>query len=417
MDLFVGRQPILDRSLQTYGYELLFRSNEANHCDAKDADAATSAVISNTFLSVGAGRILGDCKAFVNLPQRLLADEMAEVLPPETVIIEILEDVVPDDEVLRACRKLKKAGYRLALDDFVRGPQSGPLVKLADFIKVDFRNTPQCERRALAADYGGKGGIHMLAEKVESQAEYEEARAMGYSYFQGYFFARPQVISAAEVPATKVNQLRVLRELQHADLDFGRLEELVRRDLSLAPKVLRYVYSAAFALAERTSSIMQALVILGEQNSRKLIALAIMAGMVSSHPPELMWTSLTRARLCEGIARRSGLVGRESDCFLMGLFSLLDAMIGRPLADLFQELGMPAEAIGAVTGASLPHPSFGTNTFGGLFALCLACESGDMSRIQAHSRELGLPLDAVSALSVDAITWSEALCAESGMTH
>lgn len=410
MDLFVGRQPILDRSLRTYGYELLFRSSELNQCNATNADTATSAVISNTFLSVGAARILGGCKGFVNLPRRLLADELVDVLPPDTVIIEILEDVIPDEEVLRACRNLKSAGYRLALDDFVRGPGICPLIEFADFIKVDFRSTGQSERQALAADYGAERGIQMLAEKVESQAEYEEARSLGYAYFQGYFFARPQVISASEVPSTKVNQLRVLRELRHAELDFKCLEQLVRRDLSLAPKLLRYVNSAAFALNERIGSIMQALVILGEQNSRKLIALAIMAGLVSNHPPELVWTSLTRARLCEGIARRSGIAGRESDCFLMGLFSLLDALIGRPLADLLQELGMPAEMIAAVTGVSSSPNAFST-----LYSLCLACESGDMPMIEKHSRTLGLSPQTISALSVDAITWSEALCAESGM--
>lgn len=413
MDLFVGRQPILDRRLRTYGYELLFRSsNETNRCNATNADAATAAVISNTFLSVGAAKILGERKGFVNLPRGLLAGEVVDVLPPDTVVIEILEDVIPDADVVGACRNLKKAGFLLALDDFVRGPDLCPLIELANFIKVDFRATTYRERQALAADYGGKGGICMLAEKVETQEEYDQARSMGYSYFQGYFFAKPQVISAAEVPATKLNQLRVLRELQHSDLDFRRLEELVRRDLSLAPKLLRYVNSAAFALNERISSVMQALVILGEQNSRKLIALAIMAGLVSNQPPELVWTSLARARLCEGLARRSGLADRESDCFLMGLFSLLDAMVGRPLADLFQELGMPVEMLAAVTGVSS-----NADIFSRLYRLCLACESGDMPEIEKHSRKLGLPLNAVSALSVDAITWSERLCLESGVRH
>jgi EAL and modified HD-GYP domain-containing signal transduction protein len=412
MEVFVGRQPILDRALRTYAYELLFRRGELNSSNVTDADAATAAVISNTFLSVGADKILGDCKGFVNLPQNLLADEVIRVLPRETVIVEILEDVIPDAEVVRACRNLKDAGYQLALDDFVRGPESWRLIELADFIKVDFRATARNERRALAETYGRGGGIHMLAEKVESQAEYEEARSIGYSYFQGYFFAKPQVISAAEVPATKLNQLRVLHELQHAELEFKRLEELVRQDLSLAPKILRYVNSAALALNQRVSSIMQALVILGEQNIRKLIALAIMAGLVSNRPPELVWTSFTRARLCEGIAGLSRLADRKSDCFLMGLFSLLDAMIGRPIADVFQELGMPAEILAAVAGA----PS-SPNVFSTIYRLCLACEAGDMPEIDKHSRRLGLPLDKVSDLNLDAMTWSELLCGESGLRH
>lgn len=412
MEVFVGRQPILDCALRTYAYELLFRRGALNSCDATDADAATAAVISNTFLSVGADKILGDCKGFVNLPQNLLAAEVVRVLPCETVIVEVLEDVIPDAEVVRACRNLKDAGYRLALDDFVRGPESWRLIELADFIKVDFRATARQERRALAQEYGRGGGIHMLAEKVESQVEYEEARSMGYSYFQGYFFARPQVISAAEVPTTKLNQLRLLHELQHAELEFKRLEELVRQDLSLAPKILRYVNSSAFAINQRVSSIMQALVILGERNIRKLIALAIMASLVSNRPPELVWTSFTRARLCEGIGALSRLANRKSDCFLMGLFSLLDAMIGRPLVDLFQELGMPADILAAVAGAQ-SNPS----VFSTIYHLCLACEAGDIHEIGTHSRRLGLPLKKVTDLNLEAMTWSELLCGESGLQH
>src|ERR1700728_1678358 len=201
MQLFVGRQPILDCALRTYGYELLFRSSEANRFDGTNACTATAAVISNTFLSVGAATILGECKAFVNLPRQLLADEVIGILPHETVVIEILEDVIPDAEVVRACRTLKNAGFLLALDDFVRGPQSYLLTELADFIKVDFRATTRDQRKALANEYGSRG-VRMLAEKVESQEEYDEARSFGYSYFQGYFFAKPQIISAREIPAT-----------------------------------------------------------------------------------------------------------------------------------------------------------------------------------------------------------------------
>ncbi len=411
MDLFVARQPILDRDLHTFGYELLFRSGAANHYNGSDADAATAAVLSNTFLSIGAEKILGDRKGFVNLPRQMLTGQLVDVLPHETVIIEILEDIVPDAEVVEACRNLKRAGYLLALDDFVRTPDIDRLIDLADFIKVDFRATPQAQRLALAAEFGA-AGIRMLAEKVETRAEYEEACAAGYSYFQGYFFAKPQVMTSSEVPATKINHLRVLRELQRTDLDLKRLEELISHDLSLAPKVLRYVNSAAFAFNQRVGSIMQALILLGDHHTRKLITLAVMAGFVSDRPPELVWAAFTRARLCETTARQSGRAHLESDCFLMGLFSLLDAMVGRPAGDLFEELGMPVEITGAVTG--LPSKS---NVFSAIYNLCLACESGDMPQVENYTAQLKMPIDALSALNIEAITWAELLCRESGIEH
>jgi c-di-GMP-related signal transduction protein len=176
--------------------------------------------------------------------------------------------------------------------------------------------------------------------------------------------------------------------------------------------VLRYVNSAAFALNHPVRSINQALVVLGDQRIRKLIALAVMAGLVSNHPPELVWISLARARLCESIARQSRLSDREQDGFLMGLFSLLDVMIGRPLADLFQELGMPVDMLAAITG----DPS-STNIFSRIYRLCLACEAGDMPEIESHAEALGLTPEMVSELTVDAMTWSELLCRESGVRH
>jgi c-di-GMP-related signal transduction protein len=409
MDVFVGRQPILDRNLRTYAYELLFRSGTNNCCEDGDAAWATDTVISNTFLSIGADRILGTCKGFINFPQELLVAGAAEILPRDTVVIEILETVAPDEEVIRACRGLKEKGYLLALDDFVKQANGGPLVELADFIKVDFRATSPEDRNALAKEYGGHG-IRMLAEKVENEDEFHGARGMGYCYFQGFFFARPQIISARDIPVGKLNHLRILRELQRPELDFERLEEFVRLDVSLAHKLLRYVNSAAFAWKWRIESMRHAFAVLGEESIRRWIAMTAIPRLASHKPPELTRISLTRARMCEQIATQAGLAHRSSDGFLMGLFSLLDAMIGRPLGELLTELGLAADVCAALADTGMPE-----NVMRKVYELCLACEAADPCRLQESCSALGLSLGLVSQLALNATVWSQSVCKEVGV--
>src|ERR1700676_4974011 len=198
MDVFVARQAIFDRNLKIYGYELLFRSRQASSFDGSDSDMATLQVMANVFLSIGAEKMLGGGHAFINCPQSLLADERLGLLPRETTVIEILESSQPARKVIAACRNLKAQGYQLALDDFTGQPGYEPLIELADIIKVEFPALSVAERKAICKEYG-KRGIRMLAEKVETRQEFEQALDMGYDLYQGYFFARPATVRSREV--------------------------------------------------------------------------------------------------------------------------------------------------------------------------------------------------------------------------
>ncbi|MBI4873435.1 MAG: HDOD domain-containing protein [Acidobacteria bacterium] len=403
MNVFVGRQPIFDRNLRTYAYELLFRSGAGNHFDGTDAVSATSTVVANTFLSIGADRILGDRRGFVNFPRELLVDQGALALPSHSVVIEILETVTPDEAVLRGCRRLKDAGFLLALDDFVHSPEYLPLVDLADFVKVDFRATPRAQCRALALEFGRRD-IRMLAEKVETQEEVEQARDMGYAFYQGYFFAKPQIIAARDVPRSKLNCLRILREVHAPALDFARLEDLIRVEVSLAHSLLRYVNSAAFGLRRRIECLRHALVVLGEREVRKVVSLAALPALASDKPHELTRICLNRGRLCENVAAQSALRARAPECFLMGMFSLLDAMIGRPLDEVLGELGLAPDVCAALTRDPPPATPLAS-----VFALCRACEAADPAAIARHSRSLGLAPETVSDLFLEALCWSESV--------
>jgi c-di-GMP-related signal transduction protein len=403
MQLFMGRQPILDQQFQTFGYELLFRSGSVNSFDGKDPAAATAAVISNTFFSLGADKVLGSRKAFVNFPRELLVAKEPPGLPPESVVIEVLETVEPDREVIEACHRLKAAGYQLALDDFVRRPASEPLIEIADFIKVDFRATTWVDRRSMGEEFAARG-IRMVAEKVETTADVESARSMGYRYFQGFFFARPEILAAREIPVCKINALRLMRALHQPELDFAELEQLIRRDVSIAHKLLRFVNSAAFACAERVDSILHALALLGETGVRKWVALAAMPNLATDKVPELVRMSVYRGRFCELVAERTDFRAQASECFLMGLFSLLDVMMSRPLRALLPELGLRESVCAALCGEAVPG-----NRFGDVYDLCIACEAANTAAIERNAEVLGLPWHTVARLYCDAMSWADSV--------
>ncbi len=401
-NLFIARQPILNLGLNTFAYELLFRSGCSNQFDGVDQAAATNSVISNTFLSFGIDRVMGECKCFVNFPRDLLVSDDPLGLPPEKVLIEVLETVDPDPEVIRACRRLKDQGYHLALDDFVNRPDCGPLVDLADFVKIDFCATSPSDCRAICSEFR-KRGIRMLAEKVETQEVFENARGMGYGYFQGYFFAKPQILTVRDIPVPKINALRLLHELHRPELDFSRLDHLIRNDLSTSYKLLRLLNSAAFGWIEPVDNIFHGLVMLGEDAVRKWVALAATANLAVDRVPELARTAVSRARLCELIAERTDSISSASEFFLMGLFSLLDVMLGRPLAELLPEIGLHRD----ICSALCRHPDPSADHFRCVLDLCLACEEADLSEVKRLSGLLNLPCDEVAGLNLSAMSWAD----------
>jgi c-di-GMP-related signal transduction protein len=258
MDSFIARQPIFDRQQKVYGYELLFRSGLDNVFNHPDPTEATTKVIAHSLLLLGIEPLTRGKKAFINATRDVLVREYMTLLPQESFAVEILETVEPDAAVIAACQKLKQAGYTLALDDFSADGLAAPLVPMADIIKVDFLATGREERTALARRYRPRG-IHLLAEKVETRADFLEAMESGYSYFQGYFFSKPAIFSGKDVPAFKFHLLQILAEINRAELDFKQMAEIIKREMSLTYKLLRYINSAFFGLQHQVTSLPQAL--------------------------------------------------------------------------------------------------------------------------------------------------------------
>jgi c-di-GMP-related signal transduction protein len=252
-------------------------------------------------------------------------------------VVEILESVEPDSAVIEALKKLKKAGYLLAIDDFVYSEKTAPFLEMADFIKVDFLKTPLEERKSLPQRIHSKR-TKLIAEKVETPEMYREGLELGYHYFQGYFFSKPNILAGKDIPGYKTHYLQILQEIHRPEMDFEKLEDYIKREVSIAYKLLRYINSAFFNLPNKINSIKQALVLLGEERVKNWMSLVAMASMGTDKPEELAVWSIVRAKFCESMGPSFRLDRRANDLFLMGLFSMIDAFLDRPLPDILQEI-------------------------------------------------------------------------------
>lgn len=401
MDVLVARQAIFDRERRVYGYELLFRSNAAqNEFDGTEGGFATKQVLANSLLVIGLENLVGTKKAFVNFGRGPLLQGWYASLPRDSTVIELLETVEPDAEVLQACRLLREQGYQLALDDFVLRPGYQHLLDVADVVKIEMQGVSRAEQKRLVQACRARG-LETLAEKVETYEEFEWARQTGYNYFQGYFFARPVMVRGRQIPAAKIHCLRLLQEVQRPELDFDRLETLILHDVSLSYQLLRYVNSPLFALTSTIRSIRQALMFFGETELRKWIVLATLARTAEDKPGELIRHSLVRARFCELVARvaQSGL---EQSAFLTGLFSLLDALIDRPLEETLSGMGLAPEIARVLSGAAPKGDRLAS-----MYQLARAYEIADWPLVEQIAGQLGIAVDALGNVYCEAAGWAQ----------
>jgi c-di-GMP-related signal transduction protein len=400
VEVFLARQPIFDRTRQLNAYELLFRADGASgEFDGTDSTAATLQVLANALLSFGLENILVGKRAFVNFDRTLLTSGMHTILPKESIVLELLETVEPSVEVTAACADLHNQGYTIALDDFVSHPNMEPLIPFVKILKVDMRSTPRPEMERLVRAYRPRG-IAMLAEKVETQEEFDWAHRSGYDLFQGFFFARPGLVRCQQVSSTKITCLRLIGELQSEELDFTRIENLVSQDASLCYKLLRYVNSGLFCFRVEIRTIKHALVTIGLPGIRHWIALAAVPALAKDRPFELVMHTLVRARFAERIAELAG-VRDPGRAFLMGILSLLDALIGVPLEEALNQVMVDPSISGALLGTSMEHDVFRV-----VHTLVCKYEEADWDAVGSFASELGIRGSAVAAAYAEATLWA-----------
>jgi c-di-GMP-related signal transduction protein len=400
VEVFVARQPIFDRNRKVWAYELLFRSDaNATRCEGIEASSATRQVISNGMLSIGWDKLLRGKHACINFGRDMLMQDIYSSLPSKQTVIELTEDIEPDAEVVEAVRAIRARGYRIALDDFQPSPRMAPFIELANMIKVEMC-TPKPQQEVMLREFHSRG-IHMLSEKVETDADYRWALRAGYDYFQGHFFARPAVMQGTQIPAVKIHCLRLIQEAHRPELDFNRLSTLISQDVSFSYKLMRYANSARFGRQTKIHSIRRALVVLGEYGIRKWIAIAALHTIADDKPGELITQSLVRGRFCELLAVASG-QSVEDQAFLVGLFSMLDALLDRPLGDVIQDLGL-APALDSVLRGKAPED----NILNRIYTMVRQYELGDWDTVERLAGHLSIPSELVGAAYREALPWAD----------
>ena len=397
-DAFIGRQAILDQRKNVYAYEILFRSGLKNAFDPNlDGNVATQSVMVNAMLDFGMNKLVSDKHAFINFTEQNLLSRAPKLLPAENVVVEILETVQPTPEILEVVQELKKEGYKIALDDFVLLPGYEPLIEMADIIKVDFRITTDPKERKNLREILPKH-VRLLAEKIETEEEFQQALAYGYVLFQGYFFCKPAILHQKRLTSNALSKVRLLREINRQNVDFSSIAGVISSDTNLVHKLLTYINSAGIGLTNHVSNLKQATVLLGASGVRRWVTLVSLQTFSEDKPPELFTLSLLRAKFCELIAtdiKRPGLTPDTG--FLLGIFSLLDVLLSLPMEDVLKEVALSDELNAALLGED--------NDLRHLLDLVIAYEKGDWDAVITCCDSVKLPVDHLKPTYDKVLEW------------
>ena len=401
-EAFIGRQAILDQQQKVYAYEILFRSGLKNAFDPTlDGNVATQSVMVGAMLEFGLKKLVSDKKAFINFTEQNLLNRAPKLLPPENVVVEILENVQPTSEIVEAVRELKADGYKIALDDFVLLPGYEPLIEMADIIKVDFRITTDPEERQKLREIL-PSHVRLLAEKIETEEEFHQAMAFGYVLFQGYFFCKPAILHQKKLTSNALSRMRLLKEINRQNVDFASMTNIISSDTNLVHKLLTYINSAGIGLVNHVSNLKQATVLLGASGVKRWVTLISLQTFSEDKPPELFTLSLLRAKFCELIAGELKRPGLTQDAgFLIGMFSLLDVLLMLPMEEVLKEVALADDLNAALLGED--------NDLRRILDLVIAYEKGDWDKVIACCEREHIPVDHLKPKYDAVLEWYNAL--------
>ncbi len=397
---FIGRQPILDEKQQIMGYELLFRhSAAATDAIIEDDIKACSRVLVNTLSDMGAQWLLGDKLAFINVNEEMLHSDLLELLPPQRTVLEVLETVPATDAVVARCQELRAQGFRIALDDHVPTAELAPLLGCADFVKIDIVQTGLEKAAAIHAQLKPLP-LKIIAEKVETRQQFDACKKIGFHYFQGYYFAHPETLTAKVINPSYATVLDLLN-LVSKDADTKVVEDGFKRDPALSFKLLRYINSVGFGLSCEIQSIRHALSILGTRQLYRWLTLLMVTAGENTTSPALMKTAITRGRLTELLGESYFDKADRDNLFIVGVFSLLDAMLEMPINQVLEKVNLPDP----VSEALLTQEGI----YGPFLQLAKACEDADRDLVKSLADSLQFDPNRVNDCHIAALAWVEGL--------
>jgi c-di-GMP-related signal transduction protein len=394
---FIARQPIFTVDRKLFAYELLARSNPTSLIKgAGGAGGLTDVKALDDLFLTGIEAISGGSTIFINCTRQFLVNEYLMLMPRDLVVAEILENVEADDEVLAACRRMRARGYRFALDDYTESVLTEEFLQIADFVKIDVLATSFADQKRVIASCRARG-IPALAEKVETNEQFEDCKHLGYQFFQGYFFRRPQMLSRRSVPANKLVYIKLLQMVHSGRCEFGKVAELLKQDLSLSYRLLRYLNSPLFRFTRTIDSIQDALLLMGEDAIRKWVSIVAVAALSDSENEELLRLPLIRAEFCELVAEELSMA-RKDELFLMGLLSVMDVFLSVNISEVLAELRLSDGIKKAILGESSPYSP--------VYELVLNYETANWERVFECARALGLAKTRLPELYTQSIVWA-----------
>ena len=404
MKVYVGRQPIFDTYEQIVGYELLYRNKQENAFPNVDSDIATVDVLVNSFLSIGIDEVSQGKPMFVNFTGNLLKSSLFDYLDPTKIIVEILEDVKITAEIVTRIKELKQRGFKMALDDFILSEdlaEHEEIFSYIDYIKIDFLMTPLLQRMEIENEIKAKyPHIKFIAEKVETRNQYDVAKHSGYVLFQGYFFEQPQILSTTDVPPNVIQYLQILSLLREEEPNITVLSENIERDISLTYKLLQLINHSDKRTKSKVRSIKQAVLLLGLTELRKWMYLLAMRearlDITNDTKKEVMVSSLFRAKICEKFANYK-YEENHAEYFLIGLFSLIDAILERPLPKILQQLPFSETIVETISGFDTHMTPY--------LNLSIALNKAEWSKVETLADELKIPYDIVMQYYEEVNEW------------
>ncbi|MGH2896087.1 MAG: EAL and HDOD domain-containing protein [Solirubrobacteraceae bacterium] len=368
-EVLFARQPILNGDLTAVGYELLYREAGADRANVRDDELATARVSLRAMTEIDLERLVDARRVWINVTREFVLGGLAQTIPPDRVVLELLEDQLVDEALIEALAKLRTGGYQVALDDFTLTPEIEPLLSKVDIVKLDLRALGPDGLTRLARDLS-RHRLTLVAEKLEDHADFEIARAAGCHLFQGYFFCRPELIEGTLVAPNKLALLKLAADVQDPAIDLAALDRVISTDVALSYRLLRYINSAHFSLRQPVSTVMQGVALLGIDNVRSWTTMMILA-QIGGKPRELFITALVRARFCQLAGHDEDRAG--SELFALGLFSVIDALTDRPMASVVESLPFPQAMRDALIHRTGP---------GRLLDCVAAMEEGEFGRAQ-----------------------------------
>jgi len=398
--VFVGRQPILNRGKKIFGYELLFRNSVVSDADVLNNIKATATVIVNTLNNIGLKRLIGEKKGFINVDAEILESGILDLLPKENLVLEILETVELTNNIVELCKKLRINGYQLALDDFIYCEPLSPAMRTANYIKIDL---PMYNRQSLTRVVGQLKSypVKLLAEKVETKEDFDLCYALGFDFFQGYFFAKPSVVTAKSLSPAQLVLIELSRALSRED-EFYTIEALFKKNPELNYKLLKFMNSAAFYATEKITSVRQSLALLGYRNLQKWVTLLLFAGEGGdSRLSPLLERAALRGRIMELLAKKitNDPVIADS-AFMTGALSMIDSLLEMSITNILSEFNLSQD----INNALINREGF----LGKLIIIIELLEQERFNLIHEMLSEYSVTLEDLFSMEINAIVEFEA---------